>query len=73
MKQFFKTPMLSLIMLVLTSGAGICWEWMNGRVFLLVSPFLFFLVFLAVLVRQRLRNVIRGGVAVDQAKAGHVS
>jgi hypothetical protein len=69
MKQLFKTPMLSLIVLVLASGSGIFWEWRNWRVFLLLPPFLFFLSYFVFLLRQRLRKA----VDVNQAKAGHVS
>ena len=69
MKQLFKTPMLSLIVLVLASGSGIFWEWRNWRLFLLIPPFLFFSLFFVVLLWQRLRKA----GDVNQAKAGHVS
>ena len=71
MKQFFKTPMLSLICLVLALGTGVCVEWTSWRLFLLMPAFPLFLVILVFLVPQRLRRVQAG--AVDQAKAEHVS
>jgi hypothetical protein len=72
MKQLLRKPMLSLIMLVLALGTGICVEWTSWRAVLLVPIFLLFLLFLVVLLRQRLRKTIRAG-AVNQAKAEHVS
>jgi hypothetical protein len=73
MKQLCKTPMISLITLALIAGVGTFYEWRNWRVILLVPCFLFSLLFLVVLVQQRLSKKIRSGDAVNHAKAGHVS
>jgi hypothetical protein len=73
MKQFFKTPMVSLIMLILSSAAYICIKWESPRVVFMIPSFLFFLLFFVVVLRLRLRKRNQDTTVVNQAKAANVS
>jgi hypothetical protein len=73
MKELFKTPLLSLAMLLLASGAWICMEWKSPWVIFMVPFFLFFLLFFVVVLRLRLQKRHQLGVVITHAKAGHVS
>ncbi len=73
MKQFFKTPIVSLIMLLLSSAAYICIKWESPWVVFMIPSFLFFLPFFVVVLRLRLRKRNQDTTVVNQAKAANVS
>jgi|GEM_PF-6497016 hypothetical protein len=73
MKHFLRTPLLSLIVLLLVLGTMICMDWRSTRIFLLIPAFLLDLLFFVVLLRIRLRERNRDGDVVSHSKAENVS
>jgi hypothetical protein len=73
MKRFFRTPLLSLIVLLLTLGTMIGVDWRSTRSFLLIPAFLISLLFFVVLLRSRLHERKRDEEGVNQTKAENVS
>jgi hypothetical protein len=73
MKHFLRTPLLSLIVLLLVLGTMIGMDWRSTRIFLLIPAFLLDLLFFVVLLRIRLRERNRDGDVVSHSKAENVS
>jgi len=73
MKSFFRSPLLSLIVLLLCLGMMIGADLRSTRTILLIPAFLFVLLFFVVLLNKRLRKRKRDEEGVNQTKAENVS